>query len=70
MPSSIRVKCHRCGYEWTYMGNLVEMVYRDPAPKRPVRIGCRHCRAAIRLDKIVKSPHEPDTMNDAGRSHS
>lgn len=55
MPSSVRVTCHRCGYEWTYMGCKVERVQPEVHSRKPVRIWCPRCRAAIRLDKIIST---------------
>jgi hypothetical protein len=48
MLTSIRVTCHRCGHEKTYMGSKLALIETS---RRPVRIKCSHCSASIRIDR-------------------
>ncbi|MFA5001832.1 MAG: hypothetical protein WC502_02525 [Methanolinea sp.] len=47
MLTSIRVKCHRCGWEWTYMGSKLALLGTS---RRPVRVKCSKCSSSIRID--------------------
>jgi hypothetical protein len=48
MITSIRVKCHRCDWERTYMGTKLALI---ETARRPVRIKCSKCSAGIRIDR-------------------
>ena len=50
---------HRCSHEWMYMGSKVELIQREK-PKKPVRIWCPRCRAAIRLDTLFAAAQKEE----------
>lgn len=48
MREYVRVRCHRCGHEWVYMGLLID---RGRGLKRARRVGCSQCGISTRLLK-------------------
>jgi DNA-directed RNA polymerase subunit RPC12/RpoP len=59
MQWDIRITCHRCGHEKTYMGSRLELIQREK-PQKPARIWCPRCRAMIRLDTLFAAAQKEE----------
>jgi len=47
----MKVKCHRCGNEWEYNGEKIDL-----AKKYPQFVSCSKCRTSVKLEvKEVKA---------------
>ena len=53
MHDGIEVRCHRCGYTWTYLGYKVALVGKV---RNSIRIQCRRCRTSTLLIRGKKKP--------------
>jgi hypothetical protein len=54
MPAYMKVKCHRCGHEWTYTGLAIREGY---TPRSAHLVGCSQCGTTTKVvknDKYMK----------------